>query len=70
MRMSRKATSGCCCGDRLQRAAAVLAGGDDLQLRPGLGQQLHQRVAQQGFVFGDDALSHGWLTLPLECGHA
>ena len=59
-------------GDGVERRAAVVAGGDDAQCRPLLGQQGHQRVAQQGFVFGDDA-SHLRLmhtTLPAPCCRA
>jgi hypothetical protein len=42
---------------------AVLAFGEDLQLRPGLAELFDQFLAQQRFVFGNDAgknrLSHG-----------
>ena len=43
------------------RLAESLAGREDLQLRPRLCQLVEQRLAQQRFVFGDDAgadLSH------------
>ena len=52
-------------GDRFQRAGAVLALGDDLAARGQASAQLvDQRLAQQRFVFGDDAgaqvaLRHG-----------
>ena len=35
--------------------AVMTADGDDAQVRPHFSQQRQQRVAQQGFVFGDDA---------------
>src|SRR3546814_2735056 len=42
-------------GDRLDRAAAVVAGRDDRQLRPCLAQQRLERAAQDLLVLGDDA---------------
>src|SRR3546814_10064523 len=42
-------------GDRLDRAAAVVAGRDDRQLRPGFAQQRLERAAQDLLVLGDDA---------------
>jgi hypothetical protein len=44
--------------DRVQCRATVLALGDDVELRPRGLQQRNEVVAQQGFVFGDDAV-HG-----------
>ena len=61
MRMSRKATSGWCAAiassaaPPSSQAATISSSGQAAR------QQLHQRVAQQRFVFGDDAVSHGAL---------
>jgi hypothetical protein len=46
-------------GNVVERAAPVLALGDDAQVGPGFRQSRHQRRAQQALVLGDHAGSHG-----------
>ena len=46
-------------GQGFDRAGAVLAFGQHVQLRPGEAQLVDERLPQQGFVFGNDAGAHG-----------
>src|SRR5205814_10621399 len=43
-------------GDGLERRAAILARGDDLEIGPRAREERYELVTQQRFVFGDDAL--------------